>query len=178
MPANPTRPTIAQLDSDARTTARNTASLAQNRWWKSRSSKDDAQRLDEAVSARMSALRDDALGQAADGPGPEAEPPSSAPTQRAELIFTAGPRAGERVTVARERIGFDRDANEITDDSGPRVALSVWAQGPHFMLRQQGGVTIGGQRPALSVVVLEDGDEVAWNIHRLQFRIETATSRA
>jgi hypothetical protein len=45
------------------------------------------------------------------------------------------------------------------------------------MLRQQGGVTVGGQRPALSVVVLEDGDEVAWNIHRLQFRIETATPR-
>jgi hypothetical protein len=77
---------------------------------------------------------------------------------------------GERLSVRRS-IAFGRDGGEMADASHSRVVISIWAQGARFMLRHNGMPLIGGSRPALPVIALDDGDEIAWGEHRLQFRM-------
>jgi hypothetical protein len=53
----------------------------------------------------------------------------------------------------------------------------IWTQGDQIMLRHSGAILIGGSRPTLPVVVLEDGDELAWGAHKAQFRRAPAVGR-
>jgi hypothetical protein len=122
----------------------------------------------ESISGRLRALKDVAID---DGEGASAEPEARKPLMAppAELLFTAGPRAGERLAISDRRLALDRDAREVTDADASGVVVSIWAQGPRFMLRGSGALLISGARPAMPVVTLEDGDELAWGEHRLRF---------
>jgi hypothetical protein len=125
----------------------------------------------ESISGRLRALKDVAID---DGEGASAEPEARTPLMAppAALLFTAGPRAGERLEISDRRLALDRDAYEVTDADASGVVVSIWAQGPRFMLRGSGALLISGARPAMPVVTLDDGDELAWGEHRLQFRIQ------
>jgi hypothetical protein len=131
-----------------------------------------------AMSARLVRLRE-----AYDSPfddAPEATPseaPPPPPPRDAELVFTVGPRAGTHVLVEGRAVSLDRDGNESAGEGGVSVVARVWTQGDQIMLRQSGAILVGGGRPALPVVVLEDGDELAWGSHRLQFRRAPAVGR-
>ena len=129
------------------------------------------------IDARLRALNDTYGGEADLDPGAAQEPAARTPTPQAELVFTTGPRAGERLMLEGTRIALDRDANETLDNTRSGMMASIWAQGEHFMLRHGGAILIDGARPALSIVVLEDGDELAWGAHRLQFRNAHAIGR-
>lgn len=129
-------------------------------------------RIIETISGRLRSLKDMPIED--DGERSSAvtleHKPSRAPS--AELVFTAGPRAGERLPLNDRALALDRDACEAPDSGASRVVLSIWAQGARFMLRHN-GVLVGGARPAMPVVTLDDGDELAWAEHRLRFRIDT-----
>jgi len=107
----------------------------------------------------------DVLPVAPDEPsGEEAEALATAvaAAPRAEIVFTAGARAGQRVEL---------DDNVIPVGEG-KGAATVWRQGGRFMMRHNGKhVRIGGVTPSLAIVVLEDGDEVSVGADRVQFRI-------
>jgi len=78
----------------------------------------------------------------------------------AEMVFTAGPRAGLRVEL---------DGNVVSFADG-RATASVWRHNDRFLLRHNGKhVRVGGATPALTVVVLEDGDEIAFGAERARF---------
>jgi curved DNA-binding protein CbpA len=92
----------------------------------------------------------------------EALPSAEAALPLAELTFTAGPRSGLRVEL---------DANVVPMGEG-KAAATVWRHGERFMMRHNGRqVRIGGAAPNLSIVVLEDGDELAVGNDRAQFHI-------
>ncbi len=77
-----------------------------------------------------------------------------------EIVFTAGPRAGMRVEL---------DGNVVSFADG-RATASVWRHNDRFLLRHNSKrIRIGGAAPALSVVVLEDGDEIAFGAERARF---------
>jgi hypothetical protein len=132
----------------------------------------DDGKIIESISGRLRALGDLPLGEER---GEDADPDTStqARSLSARLVFTGGPRAGESLLVQRNTVALDRDALEVQDSSRSDVVASVWVQGTRFMLRHA-GIVVSGSRPALPVVTLEDGDELAWNAHRLQFQIEDA----
>jgi hypothetical protein len=134
--------------------------------------KGDERGLYGTISDRLRGLRDPSLtfDEAEDA---DAEPEAkTAPQLRAEITFTAGPRAGESLTIDQGSVALDREAQPLPDGSHSRVAISIWSQGPRFMLRHSGGVAISGARPSLPVVTLDDGDEIAFGPHRLRFRLE------
>jgi hypothetical protein len=80
----------------------------------------------------------------------------------AELVFTAGPRAGMRVEL-------DTNVASLADG---RATASIWRHNDRFLLRHNGKrIRIGGATPALSVVVLEDGDEIALGAERARFML-------
>jgi hypothetical protein len=119
----------------------------------------DEDRLAGSMADRLRALEPPTLT------GTPATAPQASQRQRtppsAHLMFTSGTRAGERVSLDRRTVAFDQQARELADSSGSNVVASIWAQGQRFMLRHNGAVTVSGTRPALSVVTLEDGDEIA-----------------
>jgi hypothetical protein len=106
---------------------------------------------------------------------PEAPPPP--PSRDAEIVFVAGPRAGDVVRIEGRSLALDRDANETDDGGRSGVVASIWPQGDQFMLRHGGAILISGSRPSLPVIVLEDGDELAWGAHKLEFRRAPAVGR-
>jgi hypothetical protein len=92
------------------------------------------------------------------------------PSRDAELVFVAGPRAGERLPIEGRSVALDREGYESADGGASSVVATFWTQGEHIMLRNGGAITVGGARPTLPIVVLEDGDELAWSTHRAEFR--------
>jgi hypothetical protein len=139
---------------------------ATKRRWFSRGDDDTL----NAMSDRLRVLREVMIEVGVDNTPAADEPAALRRPADAELLFTGGPRTGERLPLEARRIALDRDANETAEDSKSAMVASVWAQGEHFMLRHGGAILIGGARPALPIVVLEDGDELQWGVHRLQFR--------
>lgn len=129
-----------------------------------------------SISRRLRALRNGS--QFNDIPTDEPEEPAGPRPMavNAALIFTAGPRAGDVVALENRRLALDRDALQRTDSDAVEVVASIWAQGSRFMLRHRGTMMVAGSRPALPVIALDDGDELAWGPHRAQFRIEEAAS--
>lgn len=125
-----------------------------------------------SISERLRSLRHRVPELSDQEQPPEPEPVRPQRRLAAEIVFTAGPRAGERLPIANESVALDRAATVVSDSSGSNVVVSIWPQGPRFMLRHNGGVVIGGARPALSVVTLDDGDEIAWGPHRMRFSLE------
>jgi hypothetical protein len=101
---------------------------------------------------------------------PEAEVQEARPIA-GELVFTAGPRSGERILVEHP-VSLDRSGADAADQSGAAAVMSIWAQGRRFMLRHNGALLIGGARPTLPVVTLEDGDELVWGPNRALFRFD------
>jgi len=115
----------------------------------------------DARDARLLGLRD-TLPVELDQPASDelAEAPATAPQALAEIVFTAGPRAGVRVEL---------NGNVISMADG-RATASVWRHGDRFMLRHSGRqVRISGATPSLAIVVLEDGDEIAVGSERARF---------
>lgn len=93
--------------------------------------------------------------------------PTAAAVTVAEVIFTAGPRAGMRVEL---------DGNVLPLGEGKATA-TLWRHGDRFLLRHSGKqIRVGGAIPALSIVVLEDDDEIQVGNDRLRFLLAPATS--
>jgi hypothetical protein len=132
----------------------------------------DDSHIVDAISGRLRSLKDIPLGDAAErgSANPEVRQPQRAPA--AELVFTAGPRAGEHLPLTDRTLALDRDARETPDGGTSGVVVSIWAQGARFMLRHNNGILVGGVRPSMPVLTLDDGDELAWADHRLRFHIE------
>jgi hypothetical protein len=125
----------------------------------------------KAMSARLVRLREKFETDYEEPPvSVESEQPPPPPSRDGELIFITGPRAGERLPVEGRNVALDRDANESTGEGTSGVVARIWTQGEHIMLGHSGAVLIGGTRPTLPIVVLEDGDELTWSNHKLEFR--------
>ncbi len=93
--------------------------------------------------------------------------PAVALVTLAEVIFTAGPRAGTRVEL---------DGNVLPLGEGKATA-TLWRHGDRFLLRHSGKqIRVGGAVPALSIVVLEDDDEIQVGNDRLRFLLAPATT--
>lgn len=85
----------------------------------------------------------------------------------AEVIFTGGPRAGMRVEL---------DSNVLPLGDGKATA-TLWRHGDRFLLRHSGKqIRVGGTIPALSIVVLEDDDEIQVGNDRLRFLLAPASA--
>jgi len=128
----------------------------------------------EVIMDRLKALGRDGpvLPESVDrGTGDDDESSRSSRRSKATLTFIAGPRAGERIVLEQGSVAFDRDGRAMSDGSATGVVMSIWAQGERYMLRDSAGVTVGGVRPPISVVTLDDGDEIAWGPHRLRFNL-------
>jgi hypothetical protein len=134
--------------------------------------REDTGRVVDSMSGRLRTLRDRAVGGDQEAGTPEPPPPSQRPLPSASIVFTAGPRVGTIIRVQRGTIALAADGREMTDSGDAEVIVTVWTQGTRFMLRHSGGVLVGGSRPMLPVVTLEDGDDVVWGEHRFQFRFE------
>lgn len=148
------------------------------RGWFQHGTRNNAEQLIDPMAARLLALRHAPTEDDEPEPPPSLEPKQPPPSPDAELIFTAGPRSGDRLSLEGRSVAFDRDANETLDGSKSTVIASIWAQGEHFMVRHGGAILIDGGRPAMPIVVLEDDDELAWGPHRLQFRSGRTTGRS
>jgi hypothetical protein len=130
------------------------------------------------MSNRLTRLRDAYDNPLDDTPEPaasEASPPL--PPRDAEIVFTVGPRAGTRVLVEGRAVALDRDGDESTGEGSVSIVARIWTQADQIMLRHSGAILVGGSRPLLPVVVLEDGDEIAWGAHKAQFRRAPAVGR-
>lgn len=130
-----------------------------------------------SMSERLRSLRHTVPEQGEPEGPPDPDPVQQQPRMEAEIMFTAGPRAGERLHVRDGLVALDRDAQVAADSGGSNVVASIWPQGARFMLRHNGGILISGARPALSVVTLDDGDELAWGAHRMRFSLAEAAGR-
>ncbi|MBI5288803.1 MAG: hypothetical protein HY873_07510 [Chloroflexi bacterium] len=122
----------------------------------------------DARDARLLSLRQ-ALPLEPDEPSAGELPaaPGTGPGALAEIVFTAGPRAGIRAQL---------NGNVISLADG-RATASVWRHGDRFMLRHSGQqVRISGSAPSLAIVVLEDGDEIAVGSERARFVVLPAPS--
>lgn len=132
----------------------------------------------KSMSARLRLLRDQFepfQDQPSSADEPEAPPPP--PSRDAELLFVAGPRAGERLSIEGRAVALDREGNESTGEGASSLVVRIWTQADNIMLQHSGAILVGGSRPSLPIIVLEDGDELAWGGHKLQFRRAPAVGR-
>ena len=96
----------------------------------------------------------------------EAVAPAVASATVAEVIFTAGPRAGMRVELG----------DNVLPLGDGKATATLWRHGDRFLLRHSGKqIRVGGVIPALSIVVLEDDDEIQVGNDRLRFLLAPAT---
>ena len=80
----------------------------------------------------------------------------------AEIVFTGGPRAGLRVEL---------ESNVAPLGEGKSVA-TIWRHGERFLMRHNGKkILVSGKPPLLSIVVLEDGDEIVAGADHASFRL-------
>jgi hypothetical protein len=134
----------------------------------------------EAEDARTLTLRDAAM-RLVDGFRDEqrerAVPPHLAARRTdAALIFTGGPRAGDRAPLSEETMtigsGYGSDIVLAAEDGAiaPEHAR-VWKHGEHFVFHQLDGAgTMIGDLPlTLPLVMLDDGDEIQIGAHRMRF---------
>lgn len=131
----------------------------------------------KSMSARLRRLRDEFepyYDEPSTADAPEA--PARPPSREGELLFVTGPRAGERLSVEGRAVALDRDGNENGGEASG-VIVRIWTQADNIMLQHSGAILVGGSRPPLPIVVLEDGDELAWGGHKLQFRRAPAVGR-
>ena len=113
----------------------------------------------DAGDTRVRGLRD-LISVEPDAPVAAAEAEAADAPPMAELVFTAGPRAGSRIDV---------NGNVVQLGEG-KAAASVWRHGDRFLLRHSGRVVrIGGVIPMLGIVVLDDGDDIAAGTDRARF---------
>ena len=132
----------------------------------------------KSMSARLRLLRDEFephYDEPSTADVPEA--PAPPPSREGELLFVAGPRTGERLSVEGRAVALDRDGNESGGEGASSLVVRIWTQADNIMLQHSGAILVGGSRPALPIVVLEDGDELAWGGHKLQFRRAPAVGR-
>jgi hypothetical protein len=125
----------------------------------------------DPLAARLMGLRDqyDAPDdEPAEAPAPESMVIIEAP----ELVFTSGPRAGERVIV-------DDTAAVVIADAAGVEAVTMWRSGSRVMLRQlsRKSVRVGGKPPPFPVIVVEPGDEIEAGGHHMRLDI-TLSARA
>ncbi len=93
----------------------------------------------------------------------------------ANLRFIAGPRLGQSIRIGNAvlTLGEGGESDEPLADAatvGPRYGR-IWQQGDHFIFRQldDADVKIGGEQLLIPVVVLENGDQIAYGEHVLEF---------
>jgi hypothetical protein len=122
------------------------------------------------MSGRLRALGDPAFKQWK-GPEDTDAPTATERTLEAELQFVAGPRIDTTITLGAGTLALDVEGNVSEDPTDSDIVVNMWAQGQHFMLRPARGVRVSGSRPALPVVVLEDGDDIEWGPHRVRVRL-------
>ncbi len=137
-------------------------------WFGGRQREEDA-RAEETINDRLRGLSESDGQFGPDGPTPEPEA-GEAYILQGYLTFTQGRREGDQLSLAGRSVVLDIEANEAEERSRTPVIATIWAQGEHFMVRHSGGIRIGGTRPTLPIIVLEDGDELEWGAHRLEFR--------
>lgn len=127
----------------------------------------------ETGDVRLLTLRDSAVrwdvaqSESLSTPGNSADAP-------AELVIMAGPHAGRRLALGEHPISMGGTLRDdlLLDAGLPAEAILVWHHGERSMLKHAlgAGVTIGGAPPALSIIVLEDGDEIAIAGHEMRYR--------
>lgn len=117
---------------------------------------------EDSIDARLLDLRTRLpLAPEEDRPEPEDAPLSSL-LPIAEIVFTAGPRAGMRA---------DLDVNVVPLGEG-KSSATIWRHGERFLLRHNGArVLVSNRPPVLPIVVLEDGDEIVVGADHAQFHI-------
>lgn len=107
--------------------------------------------------------------------------PRGAPTLAvalAELVFTAGPRIGERIAIGAETLtlGSGETADVLLVDAEGDVEPAharIWWHSSHVVFRQlgPGDTLIGGVPLVVPLVMLEDGDDIQIGVHRLRFSL-------
>jgi len=120
----------------------------------------------------------DGHGDAGTPPADASHPDYGAAIAGAELVFIDGPRAGARVSLGHEAVtlGSAHAADVmLSDDMGAIAAqhVRIWQHGDRFVLRQiaDNGTLVGGEAPALRLVMLDDGDEIQIGVHRMRFSL-------
>jgi hypothetical protein len=121
-----------------------------------------ASAAEDSIDARLLDLRSRLpLSPEEDRPD-QVDLPLEALLPMAEIVFTAGPRAGMRA---------DLDGNVVPMGEG-KSSATIWRHGERFLIRHNGArVLVSNRPPVLPIVVLEDGDEIVVGADHARFRI-------
>ena len=88
----------------------------------------------KSMSARLRRLRDE-FEPHYDDPStadvPEA--PAPPPSREGELLFVAGPRAGERLSIEGRAVALDRDGNESGGEGASSLVVRIWTQADNII---------------------------------------------
>jgi curved DNA-binding protein CbpA len=91
----------------------------------------------------------------------------------AELVMMGGPHAGRRLALGEHPVSMGGTLRDhvLLDPGLPPEAILVWHHGERSMLKHMigAGVTVNGAPPALSIIVLEDGDAITVGAHEMRY---------
>jgi hypothetical protein len=122
--------------------------------------------------SRLLTLRESAVRwDVAQGDGLRA--PQAGGDVAAELVMMGGPHAGRRLPLGEHPVSMGGTLRDhvLLDPGLPPEAILVWHHGERSMLKHVigAGVIVNGAPPALSIIVLEDGDAIAVGVHEMRY---------